>query len=286
MSEIALEELVVEARSGSRQALEEVVRRVQDQVYSLCLRMLFHPADAEDASQEILIKLITNLQGFRFECPFRFWVMRIAANHLKAMRKNYAEKKIVSMEWAQSMIDRVEAIGWFSQPLEAPEPMMELEMFHACTQALLLALDRPHRLAFILGVVMEVTSQEGGYILDITPEAYRKRLSRARQRVTDFLRNYCGFFNEERPCSCGAVAAHHLKQGWLFQDKPLFVPSLDGLSDPASLRQCVRELDDLGKVSTMFKSFPITTSPYDFAQRVKDILGAGNFSIFNDPNLN
>ena len=77
--------LVTKAVQGSKNALEEIVRRIQQPVYSLSLRMLFNPEDARDIAQEILITVITNLQGYRFEGSFRAWVLRIAVNKLKAL---------------------------------------------------------------------------------------------------------------------------------------------------------------------------------------------------------
>ncbi len=62
--ETATEQLVTEAVQGNRKSLEEIIRRIQGKVYGLALRMLFHPADAEDATQEILIKVITHLKSF------------------------------------------------------------------------------------------------------------------------------------------------------------------------------------------------------------------------------
>ena len=67
--------------------------------------MFFHPTDAEDATQEILIKIITNLNGFRFQGPFRAWVYRIAANYLSGTRKRRAERRGLDFERAQ-------ASGW------------------------------------------------------------------------------------------------------------------------------------------------------------------------------
>jgi DNA-directed RNA polymerase specialized sigma24 family protein len=64
-SEPSLETLVESAREGGRDALGELVRRIQDPVYRLALRALFLPADAEDATQEILVKIITHLSAFR-----------------------------------------------------------------------------------------------------------------------------------------------------------------------------------------------------------------------------
>ena len=78
----AIESLVERAKEGDQNALEELVRHIQDPVYGLALRMLSHPADAEDATQEILVKVVTHLVSFRQESAFTTWVYRIASNHL------------------------------------------------------------------------------------------------------------------------------------------------------------------------------------------------------------
>jgi len=48
--------LVPRARAGDRKALEDLIERHQAWIYNIALRMLFHPEDAEDATQEILVK--------------------------------------------------------------------------------------------------------------------------------------------------------------------------------------------------------------------------------------
>lgn len=53
--------LVMRARSGDRQALEELIRRHQGWIYNIAVRMLYHPQDAEDATQETLLKALTRL---------------------------------------------------------------------------------------------------------------------------------------------------------------------------------------------------------------------------------
>ncbi len=270
------------AVGGSREALEEVVRRIQDQVYGLSLRMLFHPMEAEDASQEILIKVITNLQSFRFEGSFRGWVFRIASNHLKRARKCLLERVGYDYDRAQAHIDRAQARGWFSRPLGAPEALLEVEMRSACTQALLMTLDRAHRLVFILAVVMDVSSREGAEILDITPAAFRQRLSRGRRRVMRFLRRNCGLFDQGNPCTCAGLAAGRLRQGWLNPERLLFVSREEGAKEPARLRDYMRELDELARVAAMFNAMPGTNSPVDFAAQVRDILAAGEYRVFSD----
>ena len=56
--ESSLEVLAQKGKEGDRTALEELIRRIQDRVYGISLRMLYHPADAEDAAQKILLKIV------------------------------------------------------------------------------------------------------------------------------------------------------------------------------------------------------------------------------------
>ena len=65
---------------------------MQDDVYRLALRMTAHPEDAEDASQEILIKVITHLEGFRGESSVRTWAYRIAVRHMLDRKKSRVEE--------------------------------------------------------------------------------------------------------------------------------------------------------------------------------------------------
>src|SRR5438046_3157921 len=92
------EELISQARGGDRKALDALLREMKDLVYNLGIRMLGNPADAEDATQEILIRLVTGLDSFRGESSFRTWVYRVASNHLLTTRKRRASEPSDSFE--------------------------------------------------------------------------------------------------------------------------------------------------------------------------------------------
>jgi RNA polymerase sigma factor (sigma-70 family) len=91
MTDVDLERWVREANAGSRQALERILDAIQDKVYGLCVRMLWHPEDARDATQEILIRVMTRLANFRGESAFRTWVFRVGVNYLLDVRKSRME---------------------------------------------------------------------------------------------------------------------------------------------------------------------------------------------------
>lgn len=277
------EGLVKAAVRGSREALEELVLRIQEPVYSLSLRMLLNRQEAEDAAQEIIIRVVTNLRTYRFEGSFRAWVLRIAVNKLLTVRKTFAEKKMVSVEDLDDILDRHEARGWLARPLEAPEPYLEAETRAICIHAILSSLNRSHRLAFILGVVIGVDSREGARILDISPAAYRQRLSRARTRIQGFLVNNCGVIDDANRCRCGCILPGYVKQGWIHPDKPMFADKRDTEKKPARLGDYLREMDELGLLTALYRS--VAPSSPDFVAMVKKIYGDRRYRILVDPQI-
>jgi DNA-directed RNA polymerase specialized sigma24 family protein len=72
------EQLAALGTARDAEALSELVRRHQRWIYNLALRILQSPADAEDASQEVPLKLVTRLSTFRGEAAFHTWAYRIA----------------------------------------------------------------------------------------------------------------------------------------------------------------------------------------------------------------
>ena len=85
-------DMIPKATAGDKKALETVLASVQDMVFNLSLRMLGTFPDAEDASQDILLKIMTHLSSFKGESSFSTWVFSIAANHLKNYQKHMFAK--------------------------------------------------------------------------------------------------------------------------------------------------------------------------------------------------
>ena len=71
-----------------------------------------------------------------------------------------------------------------------------------CTQAMLLCLDREQRMAYVLGEVLELPSDEAAELSGTSPAAFRKRLERARGRIQEFMQGHCGLLDPANPCRC------------------------------------------------------------------------------------
>ncbi|MEK7827364.1 MAG: RNA polymerase sigma factor, partial [Thermodesulfobacteriota bacterium] len=167
-ADTTIEDLVERAKMGNKDVLEEIVRRIQDNVYGLAIRMLFIPADAEDAAQEILVKVITHLGTFKGESRFETWVYSIASNHLLTTRKCRAERWQLTFDKCVHIIEEGTLDKGGDAFIEAEQNLIVEETKLACVHYLLLCLKREVRLAVILGEIFGVKSTEGAKILGLT----------------------------------------------------------------------------------------------------------------------
>jgi RNA polymerase sigma factor (sigma-70 family) len=169
--------LVERAQSGSREALEQLITRHQRWIFNIVLRMLYLPQDAEDVTQEILIKLITKLSTYRGESRFRTWLYRIVVNHVLNMNRTRGE----AMEWTfEKYGSGLSAAPDEELPDQRSVPVdLKLivdEAMIGCTSGMLLCLSREQRLVYILGEIFGVTDVVGAELLAIGRDSFRQKL--------------------------------------------------------------------------------------------------------------
>src|SRR3954454_1529143 len=99
-------QLVEQAKIGSRAAVEKLVLRHQAWIYNIAVRMVFYPHDAEEVTQEVLVKVFTRLSTFKSECKFRTWLYRITSNHVLNMKRRSAENRVTTFADYGAAIDR------------------------------------------------------------------------------------------------------------------------------------------------------------------------------------
>ncbi len=259
-------ELVAKARLGDRAALEALMNLSNDLVYNLAVRMLGNPADAEDVSQEILIRIVTGLANFRGESAFRTWVYKVASNHLLTARTQKAARQEQSFEaLVETLAPGIEAD---LPPLE--DQVLVTQARVTCTTAMLMSLDRDHRLAYVLGEVLELSSEEGADVLDNAPDAFRKRLSRARTRMGEFMSERCGLVNPSAKCRCAKQAACAAKAGYLKRETAVWANH--PVKKAALKSERLEGLAELERVAAVFRSHPEYAAPDSLVAGLKAVL--------------
>jgi RNA polymerase sigma factor (sigma-70 family) len=196
---ITLEDLARRALDGDRDALDRLVHALQGDLYALALRMLWNREDAEDATQEILIRILARLSQFEFRSRVKTWAYRLAVNYILDVKKSAIERLHLGFDqFAENLVSGLEP----ASPDDTMHSLLIDEVKVGCSLAMLQCLDRPHRAAYVLGEIMELSGPEAAEILEIAPALFRKRLQIAREAVIGFMRSHCGLVSDTATCQC------------------------------------------------------------------------------------
>jgi RNA polymerase sigma factor (sigma-70 family) len=263
-----LEELARRAVAGDRDAVAGVVRELQGGVYALALRMLWQPHDAEDATQEILVRVVTRLAQFDFKSRLKTWAYRVATNYLLDVKKSCVERqKLNFTAFAEDLAEGLCSDG----PAEQERSRLTEEVKIGCTMGLLQCLDRPHRLAYVLGEILDLSAPEAAEALELEPAAFRKRLQRAREAIEAFTRAHCGLVANEAACACNRRVPAAIQLGRISPTEPQF--ARDGVSFTQA-RELIQRVEEAKRVVELQRKTQPPGSRLDFAQLVVSALEA------------
>ncbi len=247
-----LHTLIDQATAGDKQALETLLGGVQDLVFNLSLRMMGTFPDAEDASQDILLKVMTHLSSFKKESSFSTWVFAIAVNHLKNYKKHMFAKYPLTFDYYGDDIlhANLEDVPDLTQDVEKAVLAEELKL--SCTNVMLQCLDTESRCIFILGTMFHVDSRIAG----------------------DFLREYCGEYGGGT-CHCES------RVNYAIQNHRIHPSSLDfynAVPKQVSLEvtAAMEEIDDISQEFSFCRTYE---SPEKLRQFVEDFLNGAPFSV-------
>ena len=258
----ALEDLVRLAIDGDKGALDLVVRELQADIYALALRMLWNKEDAEDATQEILVRVVTRLSQFDFRSRLRTWAYRVAVNYILDVKKSAVERLHLSFErFADNLTQNLDVEG----DSDTEHSVLVEEVKVGCTLAMLQCLDRPHRLAYILGDIMELSGPEAAEVLDISPELFRKRLQHARAAVVSFTKAHCGLASDRAPCRCNRQVAGAVRDGRVDVHQLTFAGSRSSFEET---RAKVRQVEEARWALEVHRTSHPKSSSVDFARRL------------------
>jgi RNA polymerase sigma factor (sigma-70 family) len=270
---MALEDVARQAVGGDRAALDTLVRRLHGDVYGLALRMLWNREDAEDATQEILVRVVTRLSQFDFRSRLTTWVYRVAVNYILDVKKSATERLHLTFDrFRDDLADGLSDDG----PSEAERSLLIEEVKIGCTLGMLQCLDRPHRAAYILGEIFDMPGPDAAEALAISPDLFRKRLQHARTSILSFTRAYCGLASDAAACACHRRVPAALRAGRARVDAVDFATKDTSFQEA---RAMVREADEARWPLEVHRTSRPRSSQVDLAQRLVRALDAQRKSV-------
>lgn len=164
-----------------RHDFEEFVRGQRERMLRLCAGILSDPAQAEDAAQEVFVKAYRAWESFRGESSRSTWLYRIAVRHcVDVLRFQQRLQRMFSTgdEAVDAAMDGAEDDAWRVPGLET-----EVESRIAAKE-ILSALSEGDRIILSLREVEGLSYEEMAKVLEVSVEAIRSRLARARRALT------------------------------------------------------------------------------------------------------
>jgi RNA polymerase sigma factor (sigma-70 family) len=253
---------VLAARQGSRAALEELVTAASKPVFNLAMRMLAHRQDAEDATQEILIRIVTHLGDIQDVDRAGAWAYRVATRHLtETARYSRVEKMRLGFTEFAADLDHAQADPGHLELTDTEHQLALKEVKVSCTLAMLVCLSRPLRITYILGEIFEMTDTQACEVLDISAGTYRQRLRRARQAIGDFMQSKCGVHSAGNPCSCNRRIAPALQTGRITKGVAMLDDTVVDAVAPEKIQKNVALLESAQRSVAIMRSNPDFVPP-------------------------
>jgi RNA polymerase sigma-70 factor (ECF subfamily) len=180
-----LDPLLLRAQKGDHQAFAQIYQQQKQRIYSLCLRMVANPTEAEDLTQEVFLQLHRKISTFRGNSAFSTWLHRLTIN-VVLMQFRRKGLQLISLDEAMD-----------PQPEEGP-----VRDFGTADQTLTRAIDRltleraigelpaGYRLVFLLHDVEGYEHNEIAAMLDCSIGNSKSQLHKARLKLRDALRLY------------------------------------------------------------------------------------------------
>ena len=245
------------ARDGNRAALEALARDIERPVFNLAMRMLANRADAEDATQEILIKIITHLGTVREPEAAGAWAFRVACRHLvREQRRGRVEGLRLTFDafGADLATGQADIAVSGLDACEAEIAIREVKI--GCTLAMLTCLSRPLRIAYLVGDVLELTDSEAAAALEVPSATYRQRLHRARRQIIAFVGQHCGIVRDDAPCRCDRRVVPALACGRATRGKWLLEGDMSTARDTDRISSEIGRLERGRAVAALMRSNP------------------------------
>jgi RNA polymerase sigma-70 factor, ECF subfamily len=185
--------LLAQARNGNPEAFGEMVSPYMPTLYRRARGVTGNAADAEDVSQETVLKAWSRLEQFAGKQDesiddFRAWISRIAANTSIDLLRQRRDSKIASLDQRKGESDETLGSGIASEEHDPEERCARREMGRLLAKAIV-QLPRDLRQACLLRDVLHYSTQEVASRLGISVVAVRLRLFRAHRRLREKLQD-------------------------------------------------------------------------------------------------
>jgi len=182
------EEIVEKFQNGDRSVFDHLIDRYHQPVARTCFRFLGHKEDAEDAAQEVFVKVYQSLNRFRPDAKFSTWLYRIAVNHCLNVQRSRKRKALFQSlnPFKENDSSQSSALN----DLNRPDKNMEQNERAMMVKNAIDALPKSQRTALILRRYEGLSYKEIANVMGTSIASVESRLHRAKANLYKTLKQY------------------------------------------------------------------------------------------------
>jgi RNA polymerase sigma-70 factor, ECF subfamily len=189
-------EVIRLAQEGNSAAFEDIYRLHSARIYALCLRLVRDPAEAEDFTQDVFLKLFRKIHTFRGESAFSSWLYRLAVNQVFMTFR----KKKLAMSSLESTTESDDEISTTQLQIGTTDLRLSGLFDRINLVVAIKQLPEGYRAVFILHDLYGYEHNEIARIFECSVGNSKSQLHKARKRMREMLRGL-----DLAPNQCGLV---------------------------------------------------------------------------------
>jgi RNA polymerase sigma-70 factor, ECF subfamily len=201
-------ELITRLRAGDDRAVRELADQYTSRIFQLALRHMRNREDAEEVTQDVLLKVYRKVDAFRGDSALSSWIYRITFN--TAMSRLRSSKRVRAAEQERDrLVDGAgdagessrmprQAADWSRMP---DEDLLRAQLREVVAEAIA-GLPEIYRIPVVLRDIEGLSTEEASLRLQLKDQTLKSRLHRGRLLLRDRLREFASGLSLHRPTPC------------------------------------------------------------------------------------
>lgn len=186
MNQQSEQALIKRCKDGDLKAFEDLISKYETKVFNITFRMLGDYTEAEDVSQDILIKVFKSIKGFKEQSSFYTWLYRITVNECLDMIKKKKKTAAYSLD-APLETEKEEMKREIEDTGESVEDKVERNELRKYLAEAMGTLSNEHKAVIVLRDIQGFSYEEIAEIVKCPPGTVKSRINRARCELKDIL---------------------------------------------------------------------------------------------------
>lgn len=246
-----------------------------NKLFAVAYRLTGRKEDAEDVLQEAFLNAYRAFHEFRGKSSVSTWLYKIVVNCSYRYIKKQKRLPVVDIS-SQLNISQKEFFESIKTGESVEETALVDDMREACLQLFLKCIPKKQRIAFVLKVLLKLSTEEVAEIMGISEGTVKTNVYRARLSMKENMEDKCSYINPDNPCQCKNWVAYAIRNNKMGMIQKV---EMQKITDYEKIFNS--EFDFLSKLVLMYSNYPERRSYEEFINRMKGLVSGRSLELFS-----